>query len=388
MTLAGVAIRNLTRSPARIALTVAGVAIAIVAFMLLRTVVWAWAAGSAFGARDRLVTRHKVTFVMSLPIRYVRQVRSAPHVRSATWADWFGGKDPKHETEFFTTLAVDEKTYFTVYDDMRVSPDALEAFQRDRRGAIVGDVVAHKLGWKVGDTVALRSGLVSTDLEVTIDGIYQATSKSVDRSTLVFHWDYLNEVSPPTQRDVVGWIVSRVDDPARTASVGQALDAMFDTEEPQTLSQDERSFNASFLGMFSAVFAAIDLVSGIILVVMTLVLGNTIVMGARERSGEYAVLRALGFSPRHSVFWGVVESVATGALGGLLGALAGWPFIDLFVGRFVEETMGAFLPYFRLQPDTVVAALALASTLGGLAAALPAWRASRQRVIDAIRAVA
>jgi putative ABC transport system permease protein len=378
----------LTRNRARAALTVIGVAIAVIAFLLLRTVMWAWASGAAFGAKDRVVTRHKVTFVMSLPKRYVSEIRSAPHVRAATWADWFGGKDPKHDTEFFTTLAVDAGTYFSVFDDMRVPADALEKFQGDRQGAIVGDVLARKLGWKIGDKVTLESGLVSAPLQVTIDGVYLAAAKSVDRSTLVFHWDYMNESLPPSRRDVVGWVVSRVDDPALAPSVGLALDNLFEQFEPQTLSQDERSFNASFLGMFSAVFAAIDVISAVILVVMTLILGNTIAMGARERMGEYAVLRAIGFLPAHIVAWVVVESVVAGAAGGILGACVAWPFINLFVGRIVEETMGALLPYFQIQPETVVLSVGLSATLGAVAAAIPAWHASTLRVVDAIRRIA
>jgi putative ABC transport system permease protein len=388
MTLTGLAVRNLTRNRARVALTVVGVAIAVIAFLLLRTVMWAWGAGAAFGAKDRVVTRHKVTFVMSLPKRYVSEIRSAPHVRAATWADWFGGKDPKHDTEFFTTLAVDASTYFSVFDDMRVPSDALERFQGDRQGAIVGDVVARKLGWKIGDKITLESGLVSSPLQVTIDGVYLAAAKSVDRSTLVFHWDYMNDSLPPARRDVVGWVISRVDDPALAAGVGLAIDNRFEQFEPQTLSQDERSFNASFLGMFSAVFAAIDVISAVILVVMTLILGNTIAMGARERVGEYAVLRAIGFLPAHIVIWVVLESVAAGAAGGILGACVGWPFINLFVGRIVEETMGAFLPYFQLQLETAVLSVGLSAALGAAAAAIPAWRASTLRVVDAIRRIA
>jgi len=385
MTLTGLAVRNLTRNRFRLALTVLGVAVAVVAFLLLRTVMWAWFTGAAFGAKDRVVTRHKVTFVMSLPKHYVSEIRSAPHIRAATWADWFGGKDPRHDTEFFTTLAVDPSTYFAVFDDMQVPAEALERFQGDRQGAIVGDVLARKFGWKIGDKITLQSGLVAGDLQVTVDGIYVATAKSVDRSTLVFHWEYMNDSLPPARRDVVGWVISRVDDPARTSSIGLALDGLFEQHEPQTLSQDERSFNASFLGMFSAIFAAIDVISGVVLAVMTLVLGNTIAMGARERVGEYAVLRAIGFLPGHIVLWVVVESIAAGTAGGVLGACVGWPFINLFVGRMVQETMGAILPYFQLQPETALLSVGLSTALGAVAAAIPAWTASRLRVVDAIR---
>ena len=129
MTLAGLAVRNLSRNRFRAALTVLAVAIAIVAFLLLRTVLWAWTAAAQYAARDRVVTRHKVTFVMSLPKHYVDEVRRAPHVRAVTWADWFGGKDPSHDTEFFNTLAVDPATYFAVFDEMRVPAGELETFR-------------------------------------------------------------------------------------------------------------------------------------------------------------------------------------------------------------------------------------------------------------------
>ncbi|MDP9148525.1 MAG: FtsX-like permease family protein [Myxococcota bacterium] len=388
MTLAALAVRNLARNKFRVLLTVCAVAIAIVAFLLLRTVTWAWASGAEWAAKDRVVTRHKVTFVMTLPRRYVDQVRLAPHIKTATWANWFGGKDPKHDREFFSTLAIDPSTYFAVYDEMRVAPDQMDVFVHDRQGAIVGDVLAKKLGWKPGDKVTLQSGIFPGDWQFTIDGIYTATAKSMDRSTMVFHWDYLNDSLPPARRDEVGWIISRVDDPAQVADIGVGLDRAFEERDTPTLSQDERSFNASFLAMFSAILKGMDIVSGVILVIMTLILGNTIAMGARERMGEYGVLRAIGFLPSHVALWIIAESLATALLGGLLGLALAWPFINLGVGRFIEENMGSFFPYFRLEAGNAVLAVAIAALLGAAAGAVPAWRASKLRVIDAIRRVA
>jgi putative ABC transport system permease protein len=388
MTLTGLAVRNLARNRFRVALTALGVAIAITAFLLLRTVIWAWASAADWAAKDRVVTRHKVTFVMELPKRYVEDVRNAPHVKAVTWANWFGAKDPKHDREFFATVAVDPATYFAVYDEMKVPPDALETWKHDKQGAIVGDVLARKMGWKVGDKVILQSGIYPGEWQMTIDGIYEATARSVDRSTFVFHWDYVNDSLPPERRDHVGWIVSRVDDPARVADIGVALDKGFDDRETPTLSQDERSFNASFLAMFSAVLKAMDIISAVILVIMTLILGNTIAMGVRERTSEYGVLRAIGFLPRHIALWIVGESLATGVLGGVLGLALAWPLINLAFGRFIEENMGNFFPYFRLETANMMIGLALASLLGAVASALPAWRASKLHVVDAVRRVA
>jgi putative ABC transport system permease protein len=388
VTLTSLAVRNLSRNRFRVGLTVVGVGVTIIAFLLLRTVIWAWASGADWAAKDRVVTRHKVTFVMSLPKRYVEDVRQAPHVKDATWANWFGGKDPAHDREFFGTLAVDPATNFEVYDEMKVPPDQLETWKHDRQGAIVGDVLARKLGWKVGDRITLQSGIYPGDWQFTIDGIYTATAKSVDRSTFLFQWAYLNDSLPPARRDQVGWIISRIDDPTKVTEVGLALDKRFDERETPTLSQDERSFQASFLAMFSAVLKAMDIVSAVILGIMTLILGNTIAMGVRERTNEYGVLRAMGFLPGHIALWIVAESLVTGILGGLLGLAIAWPFINFGIGRYMEENMGSFFPYFRLETGNIVLGLSLAALLGAVAGAIPAWRASKLRVIDAVRRVA
>jgi putative ABC transport system permease protein len=388
MTLTGLAVRNVARNRFRAILTAIGVAIAIVAFLLLRTVTWSWAAGAQYAAKDRVVTRHKVKFVMSLPKRYVQDVQNAPHVKAVTWANWFGGKDPKHDREFFSALAVDPDTYFSVYDEMNVPKDQLDTWKHDRQGAIVGDVLAKKLGWNVGDRITLESGIYPGVWQFTVDSIYTTTARSIDRSTFVFHWSYLNDALPADRRDAVGWIVSRIDEPGHSADVGVALDRLFDDRDTQTRSQDERSFNASFLAMFSAILKAMDIVSAVILVIMTLILGNTIAMGVRERTSEYGVLRAIGFLPGHVALWVVGESIVLGVVGGLLGVGLAWPLVNLILGRYIEENMSNFFPYFRLVPENMAIALVLAAILGGAAAVIPAWRASQLRVVDAVRRVA
>ena len=392
MNLASFAARNVLRNRFRTVLTVLGVAVAVVAFLLLRTVVYAWTMAADFAAIDRVVTRHKVTFIMTLPKRYVDDVRTAPGIKVVTFANWFGGKDPKHDTEFFSAVAVDTKSFFQVYDEMRVADADLERWQTDRSGAIVGDVLAKKLGWHVGDKVTLESGIYPDDPQnpwtFTIDGIYTAMAKSVDRSTFVFHWDRLNDRIATRGQNEVGWIVSRVDDPRHVAETSLALDRLFDDREVQTLSQDEGAFNASFLAGFSAVLRAIDVVSLVILVIMTLILGNTVAMGVRERTNEYGVLRAIGFFPRHIAAFVLGEAVVTGCVGGVLGIVLAYPLIERGMGRWLEENMGVMFPYFRIETSMVAVALGASVVLAGAAAAIPAWRASRLRVTDALRRVA
>ena len=118
---------------------------------------------------------------------------------------------------------------------------------------------------------------------------------------------------------------------------------------------------------------------------MVLILGNTVAMGVRERTHEYGVLRAIGFLPKHLAVFVLGEAVAVSVAGGVLGVMVAYPFVQEGLGRFLEENMGAFFPFFRIDPATIVWALLLAVLLGALAAVLPAYGASRLKVVDALR---
>jgi putative ABC transport system permease protein len=390
MTFARLAVRNLSRNKLRATLTVAGVATAIVAFLLLRTVMGTWAAGARSAPTDRIVTRHRISLALPLPRRYVDDGRGAAHVRATTWMSGFGGKDPSHPAALFGSAAVDAATFFEVYSEMKLPAAELERFMRDRRGAVVGDQIAAKLGWALGDRITLVSGFYPGDWQFTVDGIYTAAAKSANGSNVLIRWDGLNDSlgTGRGDKDTVGLIVSRVDDPSRAAGVGLELDRLFEQREPQTISQDERSVAASFVAMYSAVLRALDVISIAILVIMTLILGNTIAMGVRERSAEYGVLRAIGFRPGHVARWIVAESLALGLLGGVVGALLAWPFINVLVRQLVDETVGSFFPSFRLDAAHVAAGIGLSGALGAAAAALPAWRASKLGAVEAVRRVA
>ena len=391
MTLATLATKNvLGRNKARTLMTILAVAVTIFIFILLRTVMTAWTAGADYAAKDRIGTRHKISFVMPLPKTYIDKIRASKDslgIKDATWANWFGAKDPKRENEFFATIAVDPESFLQVYDEIEIPPDQRESWLANRRGAVVGDVLARKLGWNIGDKITLAGTIYPGDWDFEISGIYTAKRRSVDRSSFWFHWNYLNESVPERQKDKIGWIVSRVNDASRTAEISQKVDVLFDEYGDQTLSMSERALNTSFLGMISAILTAIDIVSVVILAIMMLILGNTIAMGVRERINEYGMMRAIGFTPRHIAVMVMGEAMTIGCLGGLLGLLFGYPMIEQGLGRFLEENMGGFFPYFRIAGSTAIAAVALAMSLGVVAAVIPALRAARLEIVDALRRV-
>lgn len=385
MNLATLAVKNIRRNRLRTVLTVLGVAVAILSFVLLRTVLDAWNTGAEHAAQDRLATWHKVTFVMPLPKRYFEEVRQVPGVKKATYLNWFGAKHPTRDREFFANLAVDPETFFDVYDDMLVPPAELAAWKQDRQGAIIGASLAKQFGWKVGDEVTLTGTIYSGEWKFRISGIYTAARRSVDQAQFLFHWDYMNESLPTGRKDQIGWITTSIEDASRGASIGTAIDKAFEEREIQTQTMSERALNSQFIGAASAILTALDVVSIVILVIMMLILGNTIAMGVRERTREYGVLLALGFRPGHIVSFVIGESVTVGFLGGLAGLALSYPIVQQGMGRWLEENMGSWFPYFRIPALVSLGAIGIAVMLGLVAALIPAWRASKLDAVEALR---
>jgi putative ABC transport system permease protein len=387
MTLIGLGARNAFRNPLRTLLTVVAVAVAILAFVLLRTVITSWNIASDVAAKDRLATRHKLSFMVPLPKRYVDTIREVNGVKAATYANWFGGKDPRLPDEFFATMMVDPKSFLDVFDELELAADQKQRWLEDRQGAIIGNSLARKLNLKVGDRFTMKGTIFPGDWLINIDGIYTAKRKSIDQSSLFFHWDYVNEARPAARRDQIGWITSRIDDPRRGPQIGAQIDKIFDEFDQPTFSMSERALNLSFMGMFTAIINAIDVVSGIILLILVMILANTIAMGVRERTSEYGALRALGFMPGHVRIFILGESATLGLAAGVLGVGLAVPLVNGGMSRFIEENMGGMFPYFQVESTTVALALALALALGLASGVVPALQAGRLSVVNALRRI-
>ena len=325
--------------------------------------------------------------MIALPYHYIVEVSNVPGVKSATYMNWFGAKLAAHPDDFFANMGCADN-FLEVYDEVKIEPEAVARWKSDKTGALIGDSLATKYGWKVGDTVTLQGTIYPGDWKFTVDGIYKVPAQSsIPRTNFWFHWSYMNDAANVRQKDKIGWIVSRVADVSQGAAVSDRIDKLFDDSDTQTTTMTEQALNNSFLAGFGAILDALDIVSLIILVIMMLILGNTIAMGVRERTTEYGVLRALGFGPGHIRSFIVGEALTLSGLAALLGLGLAVPLIS-GMGKWLEENMGNFFPVFRLTALTAIVGVALTLALGALASLIPAIRAGRMQVTEALRRIA
>jgi len=385
MNMATYARRNLFRRRGRTIWTLIAVALAVLIFCFIRTAIVAWNAGADEAATDRLATRHKVSITMLLPKHYIDEIRQVPDVKAATWSNWFGSKDPKKRLPFFAGFAVDQNTWFDVIDEMQVAPDELATWKQTPNGAILGDKLAQALEVHVGDKLVINSDIYPGDWEFKVVGIYKALRKTADRNTLLFRWDFLNnDPRAVFSKEKIGWMVSRITDSLHSAEISRRIDAKFDTQDDQTQTMSERAFQLSFVGGVAAILSVFSIGSLVILLIMTLILGNTLAMNVRERTHEYGVLRAIGFPPGHILGFILGESVLVALVGGLIGVGVAFLVINLGLSPVLEEAGGPF-QYFRTPGYMFGIALAAAVALGAIAGAIPAVLAARLKVTDALR---
>jgi putative ABC transport system permease protein len=376
--------RNTLRHPLRASLTVAGLAVAVLAFCLLRTVVAAWYGGVAASSPVRLVTRNAVSLAFPLPLAYLPKIQAVPGVTTVGYSYWFEGVyiDKKH---FFPQFATSLPGILDAFPEFLVPEDQKLALGRDRRGALAGRKLAARFGWKLGDAVVLTGTYFPGEYRFILRGIYTGREPTTDETQFLFHYDYLNETlkkTMPEMADKVGWFLVQVARPELAAPVAEKIDAIFKNSLAETLTETEAAFQMSFVEMTSAILVAVQVVSWVVIGVILMVLANTMAMNARERRGEYAVLKTLGFRPRHLTGLILGESLLLALVGGALGLALTYPGVQMF-----PASVGQYFGAFPLTGDTLGLGLAVALGVGVLAAVLPAWRAVRVPIAPVLNKV-
>lgn len=376
--------KNAFRHKLRTFLTILGVAIAILAFGLLRTVVSTWYLGVKTASASRLVTRNAVSLVFPLPLSYKEKIRQIEGVKGVSYGTWFGGIyiDEKH---FFANYAIEPKTYLAMFPEIILSPDQKAAVFRDRKAAVAGRKLAERYGWKLGDIITLKGTIFPGNWDFVLRGIYRGRDENVDETAFFFHWEYLNERLKKAGRswaDQVGWYMIEITHPDLAADVSIKVDKTFKNSLAETLTETEKAFTLSFISMTEAIVIAIQLVSFVIIFIILAVVANTMAMTARERIGEYAIFKTLGFGGFHVSGLIFGESIFITMLGASLGILLTFPAAKIF-----SKELSTYFPVFNIERETIVMDIIASFFVGFVAALFPTYRAVKIRIADGLRRI-
>jgi putative ABC transport system permease protein len=376
--------KNLFRRKLRAALMIVSILIAFMIFGVLAGFYRAFTAGEDRAAADRLITVNKINFTQPMPIAYFNRVRAVDGVRQVTHANWFGGyyQDPKN---FLMTLAIEPATYFDVYrSELDVPPEQLQAFISDRSSAVIGESMARKWGWKVGDRVPVASNIFtqrsngSHTWDFTIAGIVKGKAEQVSTDFLLFQYAYFDETRT-FGKDTIGWLILQTNSPENNDRVAKTIDAMFANSTAETSTDTEKAFGKAFAAQFGNIALIVFLVVGAAFVTILMIVGNTMALSIRERTREIGVLKTLGFSGPRILRMVLGESVLLALLGGLPGLA-----IAALITIALRVSLANIAPAFAVSPVIALEGIALMIALGLFTGVIPALNAMRLKIATAL----
>jgi putative ABC transport system permease protein len=377
-------LKSARRSRRRTILTIMSVALAVFLFAALRAVLDGFNAATEGSSSTRIVTIRSTSLIFSMPSSHANGIRSTKGVRDLTWANWFGGiyKDPQN---FFAQFAVDPVSYLRMYPEIILTPEQKQEFLDDRTGCIVGDGLARRFGWKIGDRIVLQVGIPTygtQDYPFTVRGIYRAGGTAVDNQSMLFHWKYVDERS--LEKGMVGWYVVQIDDPDHAPQVATSIDQQFANTPYETKTDTEKQFQSSFASMFGNLNLLLGSIAFAVVITTLFVAANTMAMSVRERTTEIAVMRTLGFPSQAIFFFIAGEGLLISIVGGVIGAGLAWFIAD---GEKLGIS-GGFAPVFAVTPANAALGIGISAMIGVIAGSIPAVMATRLKIVDALRRVA
>ncbi len=372
----------LMRHKARSVFAFLSVVAAFVLFSVLASVRHGMYGRLVVSVAQRLDVNSKVGGFM--PVSYYQKIATVPGVTAVTYLNGFNGyyEEPNNR---FRLLFFNVEPLFKVYTKFRLPPAQARVMRNDRQGAIAGPALTKRMGWKVGETIPVQGGPAQKDGSTTwyfhLDGIYQADLPNVYQNFFVGHYRYFNEgMADPKLQNVTFQYQARIADPREGPAISAAIDKLFENASPQTLTQSEQIEALSQIRQFGNISAMVIYVGLAVFFTLLLIIGNTFAESVRERTGEFAMLRALGFRRLWIVSLVAWEALILVIAGGIVGLIVGY-----FICHALYPVVGAFLPTFGLAWGAAGVGIAVSIACGLIAAGVPMRRVSRLRVAEALR---
>ena len=375
----------LFRRKLRTFLTLVSIITAFLLFGLLDAVrVGFDSAGQSANGAQRLQTGSKLSFIQLLPMSLSNRIQQIDGVKDVTFANWFGGAYQKPENQVFSFAVA--PNYLDIYPEMDVSAEHRKAFAETKNGALVGEALARKFGWKVGDTVPMQSTIFpdrngSQNWPFVVAGIIHVADKKAGAwydQMFLLNWKYFDDTTPWNQGQV-GWYVTRVKDVNQADRVLKAIDEISANSDHETRTLTEQAAMSSWMKQLADINLIVTSIMGAVFFTLLLLAGNTMMQAVRERTGEIAVLKTLGFSGESVLGMVLAESVLLLLIGGVVGL-----GLASVIGPLVSAGSGGALNLPAAGLISWLIGMGLALLFGLLVGALPALRAMHVNITDAL----
>jgi putative ABC transport system permease protein len=373
---------NLFRKKIRLALTLGSFAVALFLFAFLGVVKGAFNRGMDVAGADRLVVINRTSIINPIPLSYRDKILRIPGVTYVTHDNWFGGVY-QDEKNFFPQFVIDPENQRQVFPELIVPDDQWNAFLKDRQGAIAGAETAERFHWKVGDRIPIKTTLYGGgSWEFNLIGIYHGARPQDDETQFWFQWDYFEEKVPDRAKGQTGWYTLRVKSIDDSVRVAKTIDDEFANSPYETRTQTESAFQANWAKQTGNISFLILAIGTVVFLTLLLVTGNTMAISVRERIGELAVLKAIGFSDLTVLFFVLGESLVIALVGAALGL-----GLAVFAVPVLSKLLNGLLPRLLLDRSVLVMGLFTAILVGIISGLLPGISAMRMRVVNALRRV-
>jgi putative ABC transport system permease protein len=373
---------SMRRKPLRLFFTLASIIVAFLLFGLAESLSYSLQSGVDVAGADRLLTMHKVSFTQLLPLSYENRIRAVDGVVDVTPQTWFGAwfQDERNQ---LPTFPVEPDAFLRMYPEYEIPEEQQLAWKADRAGIMIGRGLADLTGWKVGDTVPLRSSIWrradgNDTWDVNVRAIYDLRQGG-DTRQILMHQEYFEE-GKAQAKGLIGWYLVKIVSADRADAIAKQIDAQFSNSPAETKTSSERAMAQSFVNQVGNIGAILRAIVTAVFFTMLLVTANTMAQSVRERTNEIGVLKTLGFSNGGVLGLVLSEAVLITVVGGGLGLAGAWWLSIQF-----EPVFRQYLPGFRIPTSAVVLGVLIMLGLGVAAGAVPAVQAMRLRIVEALR---
>jgi putative ABC transport system permease protein len=377
MSTVGFIAKNALRNKRRALLSILSAAVSLFLFILLQVGMREMTLPvEAVGSASRVIVRHKISLGQSLPESQRAIIERIPGVEVVSPFTWYGGTF-RGEEAMFGLFGVDPQSFLKISTDAQITPEAREAFVKDRRACLLGKITADRYHLKVGDHIPMEGTYWPYDLDFTIVGLYHGTP---DDRNLFFHYKYLDEAAGGKGQVGTWWVKARSIE--EVGPVVNAINKAFENTSAEVRAETERAFQLGFISMMGNIKTFVNSICTVVVFTLLLVSASTMSMAIRERFRELSVLKALGYRRRELFAFILAESCGLSAMGALLGVGGAWALFT-----FVPATTltNGFFPVLEVTPRMLGMGCLIAAVLGIVSSLAPSIVVARTSVVDGLK---